>query len=297
MSELRFFIAEAWEYLVRGRSATFASVIALTAVLFLLALVLLVTHNVDLLAERLQSRKGLTVFLADGVGEARAGELRDQFSRYGEVASARVVDREEALSEIEHDLGGFPIASTLDENPLPYSLVLTLTPDAAARAGALQKLAGEIRETEDVDDVVFGDEWVDALDRNLKTLFFANLSVGILAALAVFVVLVNTLRLVFLGRRETIRILKVVGATDRFIRSPFLLLGGMQSLLAALLALAILGGVRVVFDAFLPGVQFVPAGWQALFLIGAFLFGLLASLVTIEPSLRGLETRREDVVR
>jgi cell division transport system permease protein len=297
MTQLRFFIAEAWEYLVRGRGTTLASVIALSAVLFLLALVLLATHNVQLLAERLQQRKGLTVFLAEGVGLDRAQELRDLFAGFGEVAEIRLVDRDQALAEVEADLGGFPVASIVGENPLPYSMVVGLTPSAAAERGRLQKLAADIRAFEDVQDVVFGDEWVETLDRSLRTLYTANLAVGGLAAAAVFVVLLTTLRLVFLSRRETVRILKVVGATDRFIRSPFLLLGGMQCALAAGLALVILGAVRVLFETFLPGVRPLPFWWQVLFLSGACLLGMLASLVSIEPALRGLETRREDVVR
>jgi cell division transport system permease protein len=297
MAQLRFFIAEAWEYMVRGRGTTLASVVALTAVLFLLALVLLVTHNVQLLADRLQSRKGLTVFLADGVGEARARELQQLFSNFGEVSEVRFVDREQELAEIEKDLGGFPVASTLGGNPLPHSLVLSLTPQAAGRPGALQKLAGEIRGVEDVDDVIFGDQWVETLDRNLRTLYSANLAVGLLAAAAVFVVLLTTLRLCFLSRRETVRILKVVGATDRFIRSPFLILGAMQCALAAVLSLLILGATRAFTEAFLPGVAFVPGTWQALFIACACVLGMLASLVSIEPALRSLETRRDEVVR
>jgi cell division transport system permease protein len=297
MSQLRFFIAEAWEYLVRGRGTTLASIVALTAVLFLLALVLLVTHNVELLAGRLQSRKGLTIFLADGVGAQRAASLQQLLSSFGEVAGVTVVDREEALAELERDLGGFPVASTLGGNPLPFSLVVTLTPQAAARPGSVQKLAAEIRRYEDVDDVIFGDEWVDTLDRSLRTLYSANLAVGLLAAAAVFVVLLTTLRLSFLSRRETVRILKVVGATDRFIRSPFLILGAMQCALAAVFSLVVLGAVRAVLEAFLPGVAFVPPGWQALFIAGASLLGMIASLVSIEPALRSLETRRDEVVR
>lgn len=297
MAQFRFFLTEAWEYLVRGRGTTLASVVALSAVLFLLALVLLATHNVQLLAERLQSRKGMTVFLAEGTDPERARRVQELFSGFGEVSAVRLVDREEALSEIEADLGGFPIASTLGENPLPYSLVVSLTPSAAAEPGRLQKLAADMRGFEDVQDVVFGDEWVETLDRSLRTLFTANLAVGGLAAAAVFVVLLTTLRLVFLSRRETVRILKVVGATDRFIRSPFLILGGMQCALAAGLALLILGAVRVVFETFLPGVRPLPLSWQALFLFGSCALGMLASLVSIEPALRGLETRREDVVR
>jgi len=297
LTQLRFFIAEAWEYLVRGRGTTLASLVALTAVLFLLALVLLVTHNVQLLAAQLQARKGLTVFLDDGVPESRARELQGLIASFGEVAEVKLMDREAALAEIEEDLGGFPVGSTLGENPLPYSLVVTLTPATAARPGALQELASEVLALEDVDDVFFGDQWVETLDHNLRTLYSANLAVGFLAAAAVFVVLLTTLRLCFLGRRETVRILKVVGATDRFIRSPFLLLGGMQCAIAAVIALIVLGAVRVLFETFLPGVKFLPAGWQALFLLGACLLGMLASLVSIEPALRGLERRREDLVR
>ncbi len=297
MSRLRFFVGEAWEYLLRGRGTTLSSIIALTAVLFLLALVLLVTHNVELLAGGLQARKGLTVFLAEGVSEERARAVEERLAGFGEVAEVRLVDREEALAEVEQDLGGFSVTSALGENPLPHSLVVALTPAAAAEAGVLQALAAEIRSIDDVDDVVFGDEWIEMLDRNLRTLSTATFAVGALAAISVFVVLLTTLRLVFVSRRETVRILKTVGATDQFIRAPYLILGGMQSILAAALALLILAAARATFETFLPGVRFLPAGRQALFLVGALVFGMLASLASVEPALRRLEGQREDVVR
>lgn len=297
MEQIRFFVGEAWEYFHRGRGATFSGVLALTAVFFLLALVLLATHNVQSFAARLQSRKALSVFLVEGAGEARARELQEAIRRFGEVAEAKIVDREEALAEIERDLGGFSVISALGENPLPQSLVVTLTAAAAARPGAVQSLASEIRGYGDVEDVIYGEEWVEIMDKNIHTLSRATMAVGGLAAVSVFVVLLTTLRLVFLGRRETVRILKMVGATDRFIRLPFLILGGLQSVISAGLALVVLAAARAVFDAFLPGARFLPPSWQALFLLGSFVFGVLASLVSVEPALRSLETQREEVVR
>jgi cell division transport system permease protein len=297
MAQLRFFLGEAWEYFHRGRGATFSAVLALTAVLFLLALVLMAMHNVQNLAGRLQSRKALWVFLVDGASEERARGLQEVIGRFGEVAEVKPVDREEELAEIERDLGGFPVVSALGENPLPRSLVVNLTPAAAARPGALQSLAAEIRGYADVEDVIYGEEWVDILDKNIRTLSRATVAVGGLAAVSVFVVLLTTLRLVFLGRRETVRILKMVGATDRFIRMPFLILGGLQSVFSAGLALVVLAVARAVFDAFLPGARFLPVSWQALFLLGSFVFGVLASMVSVEPALRSLETQREEVVR
>lgn len=297
MEQVRFFLGEAWEYFHRGRGAALSTVLALTAVFFLLALVLLATHNVQSLAGRLQSRKALSVFLAEGASEERARGLQEAIGRFGEVAEVKLVDREEALAEIERDLGGFSVVSALGENPLPQSLVVTLTAAAAARPGALQSLAAEIRSYEDVEDVIYGEEWVETMDRNIRTLSRATLAVGALAAVSVFVVLLTTLRLVFLGRRETVRILKMVGATDRFIRTPFLILGGLQSAFSAGLALVVLAAARAVFDAFLPGARFLPLSWQVLFLLGSFVFGVLASMVSVEPALRSLETRREEVVR
>lgn len=296
MKQLRFFLGEAWEYLIRGRATTLASVIALSSVFFLFALVLLIGHNVRELARQLESRKGLTVFFAEGIPEARARELAEVFAGFGEVTRAEFVDREQALEKLEEDLGGFPIANTLGENPLPHSVILQLSPEATSQPGGVQALAEEIRSYEDVEDVVFGAEWVEALDRDLRLVHLANVSVGGLAAVAVGVVLVTTLKLLFVGRKETLRILKVVGATDQFIRLPFLFLGGLQCLLAAGLALFLLSAARWFLENLLPGVEFLPFSWQFLFLVGSIVLGTLASYLAIEPSLRQLERGREEVL-
>ncbi|MFN8546746.1 MAG: permease-like cell division protein FtsX [Candidatus Eisenbacteria bacterium] len=297
MQQFRFFLSESWEYLLRGRGTSLASVVALSAVLFLFALVLLVSHNVVNWSSRLSAREGLTVFLAEGVSEARAHELEQLFRGFGEVESVRFVSRDQALQELEQDLGGLSVEDALGENPLPHSLVITLTPTAAGQAGSTQRLAAEVRNYDDIDDVVFGDEWVGALEQGLRRLHLANLAVGMLSALAVGVVLYTTLKLVFFGRRETVRILKVVGATNRFIRSPFLMLGGLQCLLSGVLALVLLGLARVALSSWLPGFDFLPWSEIALFLLAAMLFGVIAAFIAIEPALHGLEKEHEEVVR
>lgn len=297
MRELRFFLSEAVEYLIRGKGTSFASVFALSSVLFLFALVLLVTHNLASLSHRLSAREGITVFFHEGLGADRAQELCRVFAGFGEVESVRFVDREEALAELERDLGGFSIAATLGDNPLPHTAVLSLRPEAIERGSALPSLAAELRRYEDVEDVVFGDEWVGNLDQALRRLRLSSVVIGALAALAVGIVLFTTLKLVFIARRETLRILKVVGATHRFIRSPFLLLGGLECLLGGGIALGLLELARRFLDTWVPNVSFLPAGTVALFLGGAVVYGVLAALLAIEPALRGLETRRDELLR
>lgn len=294
---MRFFAREAWEYLIRGRGTTFASVVALCAVFFLFGLVLLITYNVRRAAEGLEARKGLTVFFLPGVGEERAREIAQVFRGFGEIASVEFIHKDEALADLELELGDFPIGTALGDNPLPHTLLIDLQPEARTRPGAVQELAHELSGYDEIDEVVFGDRWMKTLEENLRVVRMANLSVGILSALAVCLVLLTTLRLLFVGRRETLRILKVVGATDQFLRMPFLFLGGLQCLLAGALALVSLEGARLFFSALFPGVVPLPVGARLGFLLGSAVLGCLASYVAIEPSLRRLEQESDEVMR
>ena len=99
------------------------------------------------------------------------------------------------------------------------------------------------------------------------------------------------------GRRDTLRILKVVGASDEFLRTPFLFLGGIQCVIAAVVALALLQAARLFFDAFFPGVRQLPGTWQVGFLFISTVLGVIASYLAIEPSLRRLEKVDDEVVR
>jgi len=297
VKQLEFFLAEAWEYFRRGKGATVATLIALTAVLFLFALVLVATHNVERVADRLHTREGISVFLSPGLSATRVEALATQLRGFGEVAEVRVVDPDVALAELEAELGGFSLEETFGENPLPHTLEARLRPEVAAGPGRISGLAGEIRALEDVDDVVYGAEWMERLERNLGYLRLGSLVVGALAALASGVVLFTTLNLVFVGRRETLRILDVVGATHEFIRSPFLLLGGLQCLFAAALALLGVLLARGVLATWLPDLAFLSLGGSALFLVGSFFFGLGASYLAIEPALRSLESGPDELLR
>jgi len=295
MSRFRFFLSEAWEIMWRDRAGTMASLTTLTAVLFLLAVVLLAGHNIRGQAQSLESRKGLEVFLTDEVPPERIAELEKAFRSFGEVGDVRYRSRGDALREIEQDLGGIDVVGAMGENPLSPSFQISLTPQAAGRAGVLQQLAKEIGSYDGVDEVVYGGSWIETLERGLKNLYLATAGAGILAAVAVLLVLWNTVKLAFLRRREAVRILKIVGATSGFIRTPYLLLGGIQTAFAALLALGLAALLRLALVQMMPGVRFLPLMWGALFLGGAVLLGIMSSVASVEPALRNLERRDEAV--
>lgn len=295
MSRFRFFLAEAFEMLGRDRAGALASLTALTAVLFLLAIVLVAGMNVRGLARNLEARKGIEVFLSDGVDSLRVRELEGIFRSFGEVQDVRFVSRDEALIEIEQDLGGIDVVGALGENPLSPAFQITLTPAAAGRPGVLQELSREIGEYDGVDEVVFGGSWISALERGIRNVYLTTAGAGLLAAIAVVLVLWNTVKLAFLGRLPTIRILKIVGATSGFIRSPYLLLGSLQTAFASVLALGLAAFVRFAIGQMMPGLRFLPPMTIAAFIAGSVLLGTISSFAAVEPALRNLERRSESI--
>jgi cell division transport system permease protein len=297
MSRLQFFLTEAWEMQRRDRAAGVASLTALTAVLFLLAVVLVAGYNIRNAARALQARKGIEVFLSVDCTPERIEELAGVFTGFGEVASLRFVSEEEALEEVEADLGGVDVVDALGANPLAPSFQVEVTPHAAARVGLVQDLANEIAGYDGVDEVLYGGSWLDALERGLRNVYWTTAGAGMLAALAVLLVLWNTIKLAFMGRLEAVRILKIVGATPGFIRSPYLFLGCLHAATASVLSLIFAAVVRLALTVMMPGLRFLPFSWVILFVAVAVFLGLLSSFASVEPALRTLERRHETVTR
>lgn len=290
MKALLFFLQEGWSSLRRNAAASLAAVTALSAVFFVLLLFLLLSHNVLILAGRLEARKGLSVFLEPGISAARVDELREHFSGFPEVKSLHFVSRDQALEDVEADLGTDGLAETLGNNPLPDAFLI-YPASRAGDAASLERLAREIEAYDGVEDVLYGQRWVEALDRGLAIARRGNLLTGLLATIAIVLVLANTLRLLVLMREEQLAVMQIIGATGSFLRAPFLAAGVLLCVVGALLSQGILYIGFLASRGFMPGMRFLPSSWLLLFLAGVLAVGLLGSYWTVEISLRHLERR------
>lgn len=290
MRALAFFIQEGWSSLRRNPAASLAAVTALASVLFVLLLFLLISHNILFLAGRLEARKGLSVFLDTSLPEERVAELRQHFSGFPEVRELRFVSRAEALADVEEDLGTSQIEEVLGGNPLPDTFLITPAP-GASDAATLERLAREIGAYEGVEDVAYGQRWIAALDEGLRIVYQANGLTGILATLAIILVLGNTLRLLVLMRQEQLYVMKVIGATDPFLRAPFVAAGALLCLTGALAAVACLHIGYFATREWMPGVRGLPLHWLAIFFGGVLFIGLAGSWVTVQATLHRLERR------
>ena len=199
-----------------------------------------VLQSAQPLARQLSVAPQLTLFLEPDVPAAAQRALLDRIrdESAGAVASATLLPREKALEILRAEPAWAQALAALPDNPLPDAIVVTLR-DSEAPARQATALAEQWRQWPGVDHVQLDSDWVRRLESLLS---FVRWGVGLLAAAVAVVVLAtvfNTVRLQALTQREEIAVARLVGATESFVRRPFLYLGALTGLAASLLALAL----------------------------------------------------------
>ncbi|AHV94132.1 cell division protein FtsX [Bordetella holmesii] len=212
-------------------------VMALVLALPLLGSAVLV--SVQPLARQISVTPELTLYVQPTAPAGTAAAITERIGReFGDqIAAVRLMPRDQALKTLRQNPAWSGALAVLPENPLPDAVVVTLAggDDLAQRAGVL---ADGWRKWQYVDQVQLDSAWVQRLEAILR---FASLGLGFLAICVAVVVLAtvfNTVRMQALTQREEIAVARLVGATESFVRRPFLYQGALSGALAALLAIA-----------------------------------------------------------
>jgi len=191
-----------------------------------------------------QTRPQLSVFLNERAREEAAMQLREQLLTKVEISSVDYISPDQALREFERYSGLGDVLASLDDNPLPP--VLVVVPAAGfSQAQDLETLKLDLISDLRVDDVRIDMEWVERLQQIMVIGQRLVLALAGLLALGVLLVIGNTIRLTIENRRDEIVIVKLVGATNAFVRRPFLYTGFWYGLGGGILAyLVLLIGIR-----------------------------------------------------
>jgi cell division transport system permease protein len=159
------------------------------------------------------------------------------------VKAVSFTSKDEALTAFKRELQGREsLLEGLGENPIPASLQLKLHEPYQTPEG-LKQLTASLARLEGVEDVLYGQEWVDRVAGLVRLLRLLGLSVGLVLGLASLLIVSNTIRLAVHARAEEIEVMRLVGATHLHIRVPFVLEGMLQGILGALLAIGLLFAV------------------------------------------------------
>jgi len=279
------------ETLLAFRRAPLLSALSITTIafsLFVFGLFGLVTVNIRREMGTVAERVEVVAYLQRGTPIETITTAMADIQAFPEVETVTHVTEAAALERARRELPEFrDIFQDLEANPLPASLDVRLKPEFRdARHAAL--VAERLRTFAFVDDVRYGSDWVAKLDHLRNIAGAVGLVVGAAFALVAIIIIGTTIRMAVLHRGQEIAIMRLVGATDGFIRRPFLLEGLVKGLLGGALAIAMCYGAYALVNAYLLRAAFFSTG-QALAGIGVGgLLGLVGSLVSIGRHLRSV---------
>lgn len=193
--------------------------------------------NLQSLSQGLAAAPQLSLFLALDANRADIAQIEGRLRQHAQVHKFKYVSREQALADMKAGTGLGDVMSGLAQNPLPDAFVVDAR-DSTAQS--LENLREEIRRWPKVAHVQLDAAWARRLEAVLKLGQLAVLMLTTLLAFALVAITFNTIRLQILTRREEIEVAKLIGATDAFIRRPFLYFGAIQGLAGGLAAWALI---------------------------------------------------------
>jgi cell division transport system permease protein len=243
--------------------------------------------------------RDFSVYLKPGTALSAARELAGSLEQRPDIARTRVIAADDALAEFREDPTFGQAVTVLTSNPLPHTLVVRPTADASP--ARLARLKDELEARSEVDLVQLDTQWLSRLAAILDVLRRAVWIAAVLLVAAVILIVGNTIRLDIQNRRQEIEVSKLLGASDAFVRRPFLYTGLWYGVIGSLVALAVLGtGLLLLngplerllrlYGAEFAGVAF-PALTGALVVGGGVLAGWLGAWTAVARHLSAIEPR------
>jgi cell division transport system permease protein len=283
------------EALLSFRRAPMLSGLSVTTIafsLFTVGLFLLVAVNLREALKGLEERVEIVAFVLRGTPPETVTLASQDIAAFPEVQTVDYVTEEQALGRAKKELVEFRDAyRDLAVNPLPASFEIRLK-EGYRNAAAAERVAKRLEGFSFVEDIRYGRDWVERLDKLRNLAGIVGLVIGAAFAAVAVVIIGVTIRLTILQRAREITIMRLVGATNRFIRGPFLLEGALKGLLGGLLSLGLCyAGFRLFRDSnlgTLGGLVFFGPDQMGMLVVFGVAMGLFGSLVSVGRHLRNV---------
>jgi len=239
LSFIAFSLKGAWQGFWRNAVMSLAATATMVLMLVLLSAFFVVLSGLDAGLQFVEQKVQVVAELRDDAPDLKIAQLKQDISALPEVATVEYIDKATALAEFKQRMaqqGREDLTQYLDSNPLPASLNITLKDphDFGAVVQVLQARTDVVQTVEQVQDLV---DRVLTVTNLLRTVGLVLLA---LVGLTVLFIIINTIRLAVVARSEEIEIMRLVGASDAFIRWPFIFEGAMVGLFGALITLMLL---------------------------------------------------------
>jgi len=274
------------EAMLGFKRAPLLSALSITTIafsLFAFGLFSLVALNIRNTLSALESRVEIRAFLSDSTSAEAIALAMGDIGAMREVSRVEYVTPEQALERARKELGEF--RDVFENGFLPASLDIRLR-DGFRDPATVKKIADQVKTQPIVDDVRFGEEWVQKLYsiRNVATA--AGIILGLAFAAVSIIVIGATIRMAVMARAREISIMRLVGATDGFIRRPFLIEGFVKGVLGGSLALALTWLAASLISRYFIRTEFFDARLALLGLLGGAVIGVVGSALSVGRQIR-----------
>lgn len=287
-----YFIQEVFHSLRRNNWMTFASIGTVAVSLFVLGVFLILVLNMNRLAGMLESQVQISVYLEDHLTDREKRQIGYDIESLQGIDSVTYVDRETAKERLKERLDDqkYLLDALSEDNPLPDAFEVTVTTPAV-----VESAAGAIAAMQGVEEAKYGQDVVEHLfDITRLMRIFGFVLMGLLGGATLFIIS-NTIRLTVFARRKEIAIMKYVGATDWFIRWPFLLEGIVLGCIGGFIAAVALRSFyaamaakiysTLAFFPLMPQYPFMNYVTLAILLAG-IVIGAIGSVISLKRFLR-----------
>lgn len=283
------------EALMSFRRAPLLSTLSITTIgfsLYAVGLFALVAVNLREALRLVEQRVEVVAYLLRGTPAETIAQASQDIAAFPEVQRVTFVSEEEALKRARAELVEFRDAyRDLSVNPLPASLEIQLK-EGFRDAQHTAAVADRLRGYGFIDDIRYGREWIEKLDRLRNIAGVVGLTIGLAFAAVAVVIIGVTIRITVLQRAREITIMRLVGATNGFIRGPFLVEGAIKGFLGGLVAILLSYGTYLLFrgqiELATSGIVFLKSAQVMLGVVFGVAIGLGGSLVSVGRHLRNV---------
>ncbi len=292
LNSMGYFFRETFQSLLRNKFMAVASVLTVTLSMFILGVFLSLVMNMNHMAAYLETQVEMSVYLRDGLTTEQVMNVGKRLKALPDMTEISFTDQDRAMVLFRERLGDqAQILDSVNGNPLPASYSLSF-----ANPDALKSAAVIVGGFDEVDGVQYGQDIIEKLYQISRAIRLGGMLLIVFLAGAELFIISNTIRLTVFARRREIQIMKYVGATNSFIRWPFMLEGMIIGLIGSGLASLILWQLyaQTIHGAAEAGLVFIPLigvypfmVYVTLFLLAIGIFiGALGSSISIRKYMK-----------
>jgi cell division transport system permease protein len=279
-----FSINEGFKGFFKARLATTLSVSSIALTIFLTGLFVVFTINLQSWLGFLREKIEVELFVETGSTDKEIEELKNKITKLEAVREIEYISKDDAAQRFQEEFGQ-NVYEVLEFNPFPPSIVIHLN-EGYQTPPAISKLKNRLELLANVDEVFYKKPLLEKIDKYVQIVYMLAILVGLVIIIIAIGLIFNTIRLTIYARKDMIHIMRLIGATEGFIRKPFLVEGILQGFLGGILAsLAIYYSMKLIQIYIYPYIISHPLVFVGLILF-SMIIGLFSAYLSVGKYIR-----------